>query len=81
MLEGYWRGTGAVLDGTRRALEGYSRGHWTPLIPQLIDKLKVAEASLEDLKRNGTVRRFRRLLRRALPPKSHVARRRLRVAF
>ncbi len=48
-----------VLDGTRGVREGRSRGHWTPLISQLIDKLKVAEASLEDLQRNGTVRRSR----------------------
>ncbi len=72
MLEGYRRGAKmGVLDGAgwySRVLEGYSRGHWTPLIPQLIDKLKVAEASLEDLQRNGTVRRFRQPLRCALPP-------------
>ncbi len=69
MLEGYRRGARGVLDGTRwysMVLEGQSRGNWTPLISQLIDKLKVAEASLEDLQRNGTVRRFRCMVCNAL---------------
>ena len=50
--EWYSIGTRGLLEGYSRVTLGVLEGYWTSLISQLIDKLKVAEASLEDLERD-----------------------------